>query len=109
MLHQGDRLRRGGGAEQGRYPFLETIAAAFDHRGARPQSCARSSGGAARARLVPVKTAPDPSAVVIGVTLPDAGAKRVSDDGETGYAERSQDWRAGCCASTARPVAQSGK
>src|SRR6516162_4554514 len=100
MLHQGDRLRRGGGAEQGRYPFLETIAAAFDHRGARPQSCARSSGGA---------TAPDPSAVVIGVTLPDAGAKRVGDDGETGYAERSQDWRAGCCASTARPVAQSGK
>ena len=56
-----------------------------------------------------MKTAPDPSAVVIGVTLPDAGAKRVSDDGETGYAERSQDWRAGCCASTARPVAQSGK
>jgi len=78
MLHQGDRLRRGGGAEQGRYPFLETIAAAFDHRGARPQSCARSSGGAARARLVPVKTAPDPSAVVIGVTLPDAGANELA-------------------------------
>jgi hypothetical protein len=59
MLYQGDRLRRGLGAEQDRYPFPETITAAVDHRGLDKGAGGQLDAGLTASRR---RTAPRPIA-----------------------------------------------
>ena len=83
LLHQSQSISRSGRTEQCRRPFPETIAAAFNHAGPSldtPPSLLGRHG--ARDTGTGEHRPPDPPGVVIGETLRDARAERVSDDVE---------------------------